>query len=176
MTHAQQLFMLFFAIIWGTVGNVQPRWKAFHYSLFFDHTPARRRFILSFFFFNVLPGLFFIFTFWALSTPKSYLVLDWRCFSKSFFPIFKLVLLGIIPAFSIFGFYRLWIAIIECAPNFFYSSSKEQIPRSFRDIEPYIGCKKLQLNYKSARKSKCKNILFGLIYVIFACFIPLLLR
>jgi len=44
----QQVFMLFFAITWGALANVQPRWKAFQWPLLGRHRPATNRVVLSF--------------------------------------------------------------------------------------------------------------------------------
>src|SRR3970040_2162923 len=62
----QQVFMLFYAIFWGAIANVQPRWKPFQWHLFFAVPQARRRAIAAFGLLNVLPLIFFAYGMWAL--------------------------------------------------------------------------------------------------------------
>ena len=120
-----EVFMLFFAIIWGTVANVQPRWKAFQWPLLCRHRPATHRVILSVLLLNVAPLLLFAYVFWALrhhtaSEPE---------------PILHLIIHGILPAFGVFGCYRLWLATVEAWPATFYSA-KGGVDAKYQHAEP----------------------------------------
>ena len=123
-----EVFTVFFAIFWSTVANVQPRWKAFQWPLFCRHRPARCRVILSVLLLNVAPVLLFAYVFWALghdaaSTPR---------------PIWRLILHGILPAFGVFGCYRLWLATVEAWPATFYSAKVGEggVDKKYRHVEP----------------------------------------
>lgn len=37
----------------------------------------------------------------------------------------KIVLLGVVPAFSTFGFYRLWFGLVELSPDSFYQKDEQ---------------------------------------------------
>src|SRR5260370_14776177 len=58
----QTVFMLFFAISWGAVANVQPRWHAFQWPLFFRVRQARHRCLVAFALLNLLPMIYFGYT------------------------------------------------------------------------------------------------------------------
>lgn len=129
LTAEQQVFMLFFAIFWGAVANVQPRWKAFQWPLFFRHRPAKCRVCLSLAVLNVLPLLLFGYVLWVLGECHG---------SDMGWPILHLVGHGVIPAFALFGCYRLWLAIVEAYPETFYSSKVGGggVPKEYSHIEP----------------------------------------
>src|SRR6266852_5259407 len=100
MTFTQQIFMVFYAIFWGTVASAQTRWKAFHWPLLFRCAPASWRLLLSFLFLSVMPIVFFVWAVLRLANTGAVLVI-------------KETLLGVVPAIAIFGFYRLWLGIAE---------------------------------------------------------------
>ena len=58
----QQVFMLFYAIFWGAIANVQPRWKPFQWHLFFAVPQARRRAIAALVLLNVHSRYVFLHT------------------------------------------------------------------------------------------------------------------
>lgn len=126
----QQVFMLFFAIIWGTVANVQPRWKAFQLPLFFRVPVARNRVLLSVAVLNVLPLVFFGYALWALA---EHLETPW---ARPFAAAAHLVVHGIIPAFAVFGFYRLWVGIVELWPTCFYAANIDELDPKYHHVEP----------------------------------------
>jgi len=135
---SQEVFMVFYAIVWGYLSNVQPRWKAFHWPLFIQLFPKWLvyllkllihkdnsqktalgfrpvyRLILSFVFFNIVPLGYFL------------LALNWLRAEYDGLTI-KFVLCSTLPAMAPFGFYRIWLGIIELWPHKFY------LPTSARD-------------------------------------------
>lgn len=128
-TAEQQVFMLFFAIIWGAVANVQPRWKAFQWPLIRRHGPARNRLLLSLLVLNAIPLLLFGYVVWVLGAHHG---------PDMGHPIFHLVGHGVVPAFALFGCYRLWLAIVEACPSTFYSSKVGNggVPEKYQHSEP----------------------------------------
>jgi hypothetical protein len=68
------------------------------------------------------------------------------------------IFVGIVPAFYIFGIYRLWLATIETFPSTFYYSMHELTPYS---AEPAIEELHPQLQ-------PVTNFVFGALYVIVA--------
>lgn len=121
MNETQTVFALFFAIFWGAVANVQPRWKAFQLPMV--HFPrVRTRVLLSFLFLNLLPLVFFGYTLWMLQGPATS-NMEWTVWKSA-----KLILRGVIPAFAIFGFYHLWIGIVERKSTVFYYQNQDAIP------------------------------------------------
>jgi len=109
----QQVFMLFFAIFWGFVANVQPRWKAFNWPLVFRRNQAGSswRALLSMIVLNIAPALFFAHVLCALGKQEM------ACNTGSRWVI---VLHGVFPALAAFGFYRIWMGIVEFKPDCFY--------------------------------------------------------
>jgi hypothetical protein len=119
----QEVFMLFFAIFWGLIANVQPRWKAFQYPLFLKLTVATRRVVLAFCLMNLAPVVYFGITLWIIGfrNPTN---------------LFGLVIQGVLPAFGMFGLYRLWLATVEWKPFWFYESDFTKIPLAYQHVEP----------------------------------------
>src|SRR5438128_11966390 len=110
MNETQAVFSLFFAIFWGAITNVQPKWKPFQFGLFCTFGPATRRLWLSILFFNFLPILFFGWTICVLHGPA--LEPDkWTGWT-----VLRVVFRGVIPAVAMFGLYRIWMAILERWP------------------------------------------------------------
>ena len=135
MNETQQLFAVFFAIMWGTAANAQPRWKAFQYPLLFLKE-VKWRVCLSILILNILPLLYFGIVLWCLRGNS----IDNKCWTISI--LIKIVCGSILPAFAPFGFYRFWISCVERKPSKFYREDEtEALPSS---IEPTI--KSLGLN------------------------------
>jgi hypothetical protein len=165
MNDTQQIFCIFFAISWGLVGNVQPRWKPFNYAVASIFRPAFYRFFISTFFFNILPFFYFGLALWRLSFVENCL--------NHMIDYLNLVAQGFLPAFALFSFYHFWIAIIEKWPECFYGD-KNTIPKDFQkkvpngiNIEPCIR----QLNI--IQEYWIWNIIIGVIYFSIAI-IPLI--
>jgi len=95
----QQVFMLFFAIFWGAVASVQPRWKAFQFPLMFHPQLSNvfMRVILAIFLLNLLPILYFGYILWC-THGRGPMPAD-----STFLAIIKILIQGILPAFGIFG-------------------------------------------------------------------------
>lgn len=151
MTTTQSIFVVFFAIFWGAVFNVQGRWKMFQPILSFQH--IRHRFLFSLLILNVAPVLFFVWTFFRLKNNPGETLLQLSA--------------GVLSAFAIFAFYRFWMGIVELVPTYFYQNQKKQSP-GLRDIEPTI--EKLYL----AHRFKGWNLLFAALYFVIAIVGPCL--
>lgn len=154
MTDFQSLFAIFFAIFWGTISNSWPTRKPFNWPLY-DYSPVRRRLVLSVLLLNVVPLLYFSFVFGFLGQVTG---------------LSKNVLLAIIPAFAVFGFYRIWLGITELKANYFYFAEKDYPPKlaaTKPSIEPYF-----EANLPA--ETSIRNIAIGIGYVIISS-IPLAL-
>lgn len=168
----QQVFMLFFAIVWGNVANVQPRWKAFQWPLFFSFSKARHRVFLSVLCLNLLPIFFFGYVLWANSFH------EYNNSLNTISVIIRLIIHSVIPAFSVFGFYRLWLGIIEHSPNYFYANSPYELQVEFRHVEPTFvvnalqtrlpNCPVVELNPKTA----WVNLVVAIIYIGISMLFP----
>jgi hypothetical protein len=125
----QTVFMLFYAIFWGSVANVQPRWKAFQWPLFFKLPQVRCRAMAALFFLNVLPLCFFAYGMWALHGrgPTKYAPLGGSL---------HYVIRGVVPAFAVFGLYRFWLAVVELHPDCFYASDRCKLDKKYWYVEP----------------------------------------
>jgi len=173
----QQVFMLFFAIFWGAVANVQPRWKAFQFPLMFDPQLSNvfLRVMLAILLLNLLPIIYFGYILWCMH-GRGPMPAD-----STFLAVTKILLQGILPAFGIFGLYRAWLGIVELRPLWFYKSKPTDVPEKYRHVEPTC-----RLNYKEQRcpselvvvlgeDSGKGNILAALIYLNVGCISPWLL-
>jgi hypothetical protein len=161
MNVAQTVFTLFFAIFWGTIANVWPRWKPFHWALVpkFRRTSARAA--LSFVLLNLLPIIFFTFILNILSASSTVKL------SQGFWKLLMLTVPSIIPAIGIFGIYRIWITIVVAFPTSFYYTNAELLKISKTEPEPTIDTLKLE------NHSWFSNLFFGLLYLVIATLVPL---
>lgn len=160
----QTTFMVFYAIFWGATFNAQPRWKAFQLPLVGILRVVTRRVILSFITLNILPIIYFavIFYITSCSTDKVNVV--------------NIIFLGVIPAFGIFGFYRLWLGIIEISPSSFYHNIGS-LEGDYKYIEPTIGNKNDNPKnpdsiYIGDKKSGMLNILWAFVYISIGILTP----
>lgn len=165
------VFMLFFAIAWGVAANVQGRWKAFHWPLIHRIKQARRRAILSFFFFNLFPFFFFGYVMWVLSNRGQ------TSSSDFFVAIPELVLQAMIPALANFGFYRIWLGLIELNYKLFYETDPENLDEEFRYVEPTVRFGIPDSEPKSpviyiGPHTGLPNLIWGIIYVIVGFITP----
>jgi hypothetical protein len=164
MSTSQQIFAVFFAVLWGTAANAWPKWKPFHWTFFLHSRRVARRVLWSFFMLNIVPISYFV---WimvrGLNRCPDGSATDWRS-----------VLPGVIPAFAMFGFYRLWIAGIELRPKLFYYSDYAEMRTEGKEdligVDPTIeedphatGPAPLRLK----PKWWWANALFGIIYILF---------
>ena len=137
MNTTQQIFLVFFAIFWGTVANAWPKRKPFQWPLI-KYGPACRRLILSMILLNIVPVLYFA---WMLSVLGAH---DHG------------VIIALLPSFSVFGFYRIWLGLTQSAAGWFYYP-EAKIPSQIKNIEPSLE--------SWPRSAWGLNVLFGAIYV-----------
>ena len=157
MNIAQQLFVVFFAICWGTSSNAWPRWKPFHWTFVFEHAQVRRRVALSMLLLNIVPIAYFaaMFAWLGQGGPSSG--------ALGLVDSFREVVRGVGPAFAVFGFYRIWFGVIERCSSLFYLSDAT-LPRELAGIEPTTDT--LRIGQRWWRV----NVFFGAMYV----FLPLI--
>jgi hypothetical protein len=152
MTGLQTVFTLFFAIFWGTVANAWPRWRPFNWAFFFDRRVSLRV-TWSMLMLNIAPILFFGYVFFHLGGAKADIE-HWR-------DIFT----AVVPAFGVFGIYRIWIAGIEFCPRRFYYQNEIELQKHNRWMigsEPTVSFLKLN------GEMWWSNLLFGLLHVMVA--------
>ena len=137
MNDSQAIFTLFFAISWGIVSNVLPRWKPFHFAMFGERRfpqPLHRA-VVAFLLFNALPWLFFVSVLLSLGGAES-MAREWNIWLA-----LCIIPRAIIPGLVPFGFYRVWVAVIQYFPSWFYAASQEKRRERFRrptcsDLDP----------------------------------------
>ncbi len=140
MNDSQQIYAVFYAIFWGGIFNVLSRWKPFNFGLISHKRKnikklIRKRIGLALIIFNVLPIIYFGTIFYILGEQNICEVQK-----KYWYYMVSIVLSGIIPAFAILGFYRLWLGIVEKWPKTFYLQYCN-IPR---ENKIYRKCKRYQ--------------------------------
>jgi len=126
----QNVFIVFFAIFWGAVANVQPRWKAFQWPLIFKMCEVFRRVLLAVLVMNVLPVLYFAFSLWVINDRGP---TNGDSVGRM---VAVVVFQGVLPAFGMFAIYRLWLGIVELRPHWFYKLDSNDVPRPYRHVEP----------------------------------------
>jgi hypothetical protein len=176
LTETQTVFMLFFAIMWGAVANVQPRWKAFQWPLLCRGLrPVKFRVALSVLLLNILPIVYFGWTMLLLG-EQCYKVGVWNVGS-----VFRLTLHGVVPAFAAFAFYRTWLGIIELKPTWYYYEYPTELPGEYRRAEPTVA----ELWYPRNEMNSYKriaittgrpNLVAALVYFLMAVLSPFLWR
>jgi len=173
VNETQVIFTLFFAISWRIVSNVLPRWKPFHFALCFrrDFWQPTRRFLTAVIMLDLLPWIVFVLVFHWLR-GLTLLPDKWTCWN-TFLLIPRAILPGLVP----FGFYHLWISVIEWWPLAFYAQNQNQVPEPFRSCD---GEKRVMIEPDAATlrlgsAGAPKNFCFGFINVCFCLFalIPL---
>jgi hypothetical protein len=152
----QSIFALFFAIFWGGIMSVTPRWKMFQ--PVFTHIHIVARFLLSFFLLNVLPIVFFVYEFQKIRNICGDTWVE--------------LLASVFPALTIFVFYRLWMAAVEFCPTCFYQNAHARALESeaIRMVEPSI--ESLNVNHGLG----CRwNVVAAMIYAVVGLGVPELL-
>lgn len=169
MNDYQQIFVVFFAIFWGAIFNVLARWKPYNFGLIFDRevTYVTRRIGLALIILTLFPLLYFIVIFYILGQNSNLCDSQKKCIIE----VIKWCLSSIIPAFAIYGFYRLWIGIIECSPESFYCYSWE-LPNKYKSYynsqnKPEPSLEELGI-LRSNIYSYWKNMLIGSAYILFS--------
>jgi hypothetical protein len=162
----QQIFTVFFAIFWGTTASVQGRWKMFNYALCRWVRPqVRNRLILSHLLGNLCPLIFFAY---AMGVLNRYDDIDWTVPGTM-----RIVIRSVPPAFAVFGFYRLWVGIMEIRPQWYYRQH-DRCPTFGGIISHKIDptMESLDLREDHARLWCWINIKWAMIYVLFALLGP----
>lgn len=158
----QQAFTLFYAINWGTAANSQPRWKAFAWGAIGEDQASRRRAWLSVFLLNILPLIYFVVVLRVLDCPP------WRDLDQWSLLTASRIFVSVLPAFAPFGFYRVWIGVVEKWREHFYrplpiigDDGKTEEPL---EIWQEIG---LELKLKSDLNKKwaAGNSFWGVVYI-----------
>jgi hypothetical protein len=111
---AQTVFSLFYAITWGALTNVWPRWRAFDWSLTKIDSERRyvwRRCVLSVSLLNIVPILFFVIVFVQLGSWKSNSP-QWLAWLRLFF--------SMLQPFFLIGVYWVWVAVVQRFRSKFY--------------------------------------------------------
>lgn len=187
MNDAQIIFTLFFAISWGIVSNVLPRWKPFHYAFMWPSKirpmsepvvfyvkwhPAFNRLIASWILLNVLPWCLFIGVLIHLSGDVGK-VNCWHSYST-----FWLILRAMVPGMIPFGSYHLWLALIHFKPLCFYFRTQTEVPKPFRQrktlaweehlCEPDARSLGLRGGRRRNRRGGLSNLAVGIAYLIVA--------
>jgi hypothetical protein len=159
MTPTQQIFVVFFAIFLGAVSNTHGRWKMFNWALL-RHGHVARRVILSLVMMDVLPIVYFAVILFRLRNTPTTATSAW-----SLGETFRQVSVGVIPAFAVIGFYRLWLTIVQMRPAWFYQRARDQGPL-LAEIEPTV--EQLHLD----RAEWPWELSFAIVYLTVATLVP----
>ncbi len=84
--------------------------------------------------FNILPLLYF----WLISVKLS------SCTAKPFTDhctAFQFIISSVIPAFGVFGFYRLWLGVVEWRGDYFYYKNRDELQEFADSIHKKLNCK-----------------------------------
>lgn len=148
---AQTVFALFYAIMWGSLANVWPRWRAFDWALIKrPEDRALYRCLLSVALLNLCPIVFFIFALlWLRNCTLQ------GCSVRIGWTLFVVML----QPFAEVGFYWLWISFVQWRSKWFYPDS---VCDPQRKDDRYKGLSKDDLSSEFA----ALNCVIGLLYVI----------
>lgn len=124
------------------------------------------RILLSWLTLNILPLAYLVWTIYRLGPNKTAHLGPVAPEA----PMFSVpgVLSGVILAFAIFGFYRLWLAVVTTCPKRFYF---DHVPAGLEKVEPSLS----ELKLDGALPSPCADYLFAAIYIGGASLAPSLL-
>jgi len=148
MDDGQTVFGVFFAIVWGGILNVAWRWQMFQ-PLW--HGRILLRIVLSIVFMMVLPIVFFSYHF--------------NCDCFGFLWSWVDVVAAVLPSFSVFAFYRWWMAIVGRWPDCFYWSVGEYVPDyRLRCVDP--SQEKMRIHLRIGYWGNCiAGVLYALVAV-----------
>lgn len=177
MNDSQAIFTIFFAISWGIVSNVLPRWKPFHFAMFGERRfpQPMYRAVVAFLLLNILPWVFFACVLVSLGGEESR-PREWNLRSASWI-LPRAILPGLLP----FRFYRVWVAVIQFFPSLFYAQNQSEVPELFRLatsshtdlIEPditHLPLRFIPSNGTLRAPGRMWNLFFGFMYISVPCF------
>lgn len=190
MNPVQGVFMLFFAIFWGAIANVQPRWKQFQWPLVWRGLKfVNHRVLLSVVLLNIVPMLFFGYVMHQLSFCPVEKKTD---ATPSIGAAAAIVLCGVLPAFAVFGFYRMWLGIVELCPKCFYSpwpANEQALPQKHWHVEPTFRLPHETINPSNNSNERERpvvelgdcvsgwlNLVWGIVYFIIGAVAPLICK
>ncbi len=155
MNESQTVFTVLFAISWGTVSNVLPRWKPFHESLLWKIREVTWRFIVAFIFLNLVPWIFLAWVLFLLQGP-SLAKDEWSSGSA-----LRLILGAMVPGLIPFGCYRVWLAINQKFSSCFYVRTRKELAAHLWTIMEKNKALKLdkQWSNKFEEGSRCDSAL-----------------
>jgi hypothetical protein len=162
MNGPQQIFLVFYAIFWGTAANAQPRWRAFAWGQVFGDSFTWKRILLSFFLLNLIPVVFFVYLLWLLSgtfwtgDPS----VNWIGTAR--------ILGAVAPGFATFGFYRIWMAVVQWLPTVFYGPKERWESNEWKDNHPGLCPSR---DFIKAQASP--DLFFGIVYVVVGVLVPI---
>ena len=140
----QTIFALFYAIMWGGLTNVWPRWRAFDWSLGAVDPEERpiRRCLLAIAVLNLVPIIFFIIVLFVLHYWRFD---EWRWLTG--IKVFTVML----QPFALIGFYWIWVSVVQRWRRTFYPGwldrndryrnlSEEDLDRRRASTSFCVGC------------------------------------
>ena len=152
MNGSQTVFALFFAIFWGGILNVSWRWQMFQ-PLWFPRILLRV--VLSVVLMMVLPIAFF--------------ALQVKCSCSVSLDSGLDIVAAVLPALSVFGFYRFWMFVVGRWPKTFYWSEEEPVPDyRLRSVDPSTKELCIDLN----KFGSWGNLAAAVIYWVVAVWVP----
>jgi len=138
------------------MANALPKWKAFAWGAMPKDLPSKRRACLSMAILNIAPAIVYVTLLYLLSA-RIWDLREWNLWS--------ILLIGVlwIPALTTFGFYKVWMGIVQKWSDYFYGCGE------FRRkvVDPGLGPENLKPEYGLG------NIKWGALYLITGVGIPL---
>jgi len=165
MIPTQNMFLIFFAIFWGTMVAALHRWKPFQLPLFLRFYPATMRVLWSIVIFNIIPLVYVAVILEILSKSGADTSLSG----------FQLVLRGVVPAFAAFGFYRLWLGVVEIFPDLFLAKDEKTVAQYNPPAKDSVPTEPYQDMFKLDRINGILNVFYAIVYIGVALGIPLLM-
>jgi hypothetical protein len=128
MNESQTVFTVLFAISWGNISNVLPRWKPFHEALVWKIREVTWRFIVAVIFMNLVPWIFLAWVLFLLQGP-GLTQGEWTVSNA-----LRLILSAMVPGLIPFGCYRFWLAINQKFSSSFYLPTRKELGARLRTI------------------------------------------
>jgi hypothetical protein len=131
-----RVFVVFYAIGWGMLANVLPRWKAFDTGRFCvadrqDRRWVQNRLVWSLLWLTLMPALYFAGWLVFFGPYPTWHLTSWGF--RSFALVFSAALAAWLPPF---GFYRIWVSGVQRCAKCFYPLDWEDCKwdRRFPDL------------------------------------------